>query len=621
MTTNEDSEDYFTKEIENEHDPLNTMEIIEINNIKTKRNSKNKLINSLIICLSLILVTLLVILVVFGLKYFRFRDINNYKYVSYKYQKAKKLIKHSKVYDVTKKNQKVGDTKGTSIKVGFLYPSITKFIVSLGERLIDTGNFDVCFITKPSVTNKFKYYEKIKRINAFDNSKLLQKTIKEEQIDYLIIQNDISKVNLNWLKSLDVKVIGLNEGVSEIKKLTNKDLKVLELFDAFIQSNPSEYLNYKKLGLTNNFYIPNINSLNKIVAPLSNLVNHNIILFGNLNDKSNNIVSIITAMTLIIKDFSDTKLKIISSDKPSSEISKLITVFKLGKNIAFSQLDSITSNTFSNSSLSVFTSLTEEYSPMINMAKSYSIPCIVSSEETNSTAFKDGVIKIDLSNYEEISKEIIKLLKSNKYKKEMGEQAKFSYESFKTNTLDSWTKLLESLKSTKNIQDMRVEIESYFWKSMKKPKETTPALKGTIEDKKEKPIQIIEKSKPETKKVENEIIKVNKTTEIITKKNATINENKPAKQNVTSLEKTNTKEVKTTKENKEVKEIRPKENITTKVKLPDSKPIKESKVIKESKNTSKNKTVKNKEKKDKGESHKTKKKHSSKHKKKDRKKN
>ena len=618
MTTNEDSEDYFTKEIENEHDPLNTMEIIEINNIKTKRNSKNKLINSLIICLSLILVTLLVILVVFGLKYFRFRDINNYKYVSYKYQKAKKLNKHSKVYDVTKKNQNVGNTKGTNIKVGLLYPSITNFIISLGESLIDTGNFDVCFITKPSATNKFKYYEKIKRINAFDNSKLLQKTIKEEKIDYLIIQNDISKDNLNWLKSLDVKVIGLNEGVSEIKKLTSKELKVLELFDAFIQSNPSEYLSYKKLGLTNNFYIPNINSLNKIDAPLSNLVNHNIILFGNLNDKSNNIVSIITAMTRIIKDFSDTKLKIISSDKPSSEISKLITVFKLGKNIDFSQLDSITSSSFSNSSISVFTSLTEKFSSMINMAKSYSIPCIVSSDETNSTAFKDGVIKIDLSNYEEISKEIIKLLKSNKYKKEMGEQAKLSYNSFKTNTLESWTKLLESLKSSKNIQDMREEIESYFWKSIKKTKETKPTLKATIEAKKEKPTEIIEKSKTETKDVENKVIKVNKTTEIISKNNATINENKATKQNVTSLEKTTTKEVKTTKENIITKESKPKENITTKVKLPESKAVKESKV---SKNTSKDKTLKNKEKKDKRESHKTKKRHSSKHKKKDKKKN
>lgn len=90
MTTNEDSEDYFTKEIENEHDPLNTMEIIEINNTRTKRSSRNKLINSLIICLSLILVALLVILVVFGLKYFKLRDIDNYKVVAYKYQKIKK---------------------------------------------------------------------------------------------------------------------------------------------------------------------------------------------------------------------------------------------------------------------------------------------------------------------------------------------------------------------------------------------------------------------------------------------------------------------------------------------------------------------------------------------------
>jgi hypothetical protein len=58
-------------------------------------------------------------------------------------------------------------------------------------------------------------------------------------------------------------------------------------------------------------------------------------MFGILNDKNNDLVSLITAMTLIIKEFPDTNLKIISSDKPSSEIAKLITVFKLKKKYCF----------------------------------------------------------------------------------------------------------------------------------------------------------------------------------------------------------------------------------------------------------------------------------------------
>ena len=642
MTTNEDSEDYFTKEIENEHDPLNTMEIIEINNTRTKRSSRNKLINSLIICLSLILVALLVILVVFGLKYFKLRDIDNYKVVAYKYQKTKKKIKHSTTYDATKKNKNAEATKGTSIKVGFLYPSITKYIVSLGEHLIEDGDFDVFFITKSSVTTKVKYSERIKRINAFDNRKLLQKAIKDEEIDYLILQNNISKDNLKWLKSLNVKIIGLNEEDSVTKKHTSKELKYMELFDVLIHSNPSEYLDYKKLGLTNNIYIPNINSLSQLDDSQSNSNNHNIIMFGKLNDKSNDAVSLITAMTLIIKDYSDTNLKIISSDKPSSEITKLITVFKLGKNIAFSKMDSITSSIFSNSYISVFTSLSEEYSPIINMAKSLSIPCIVSSDETNSTTFKDGVIKIDMSNYEELSKEIIKLLKSSKYKKEMGEKAKISYYSFKTNTLVSWTKLLESLKSSENIQDLREEIESFFWKSKEETKKATPAVKTTIEVKKEKPTQKIEKSNQKTKKVEGEVIKDNNVTESKPKEIATVKEKKAAKQNVTTIEKattkvnkvttesklkgntttttkenttTTTKEKTTTKDKKVITESKQKKSKTVKEKVPGNK------TIKVSKNTTKIGTLKNKEKKDTGKSHKSKKKHTSKHKKKDKKKN
>ena len=365
-------------------------------------------------------------------------------------------------------------------------------------------------------------------------------------------------------------------------------------------------------------------------------------MFGKLNDKSNDAVSLITAMTLIIKDYSDTNLKIISSDKPSSEITKLISVFKLGKNIAFSKMDSITSSIFSNSYISVFTSLSEEYSPIINMAKSLSIPCIVSSDETNSTTFKDGVIKIDMSNYEELSKEIIKLLKSSKYKKEMGEKAKISYYSFKTNTLVSWTKLLESLKSSENIQDLREEIESFFWKSKEETKKATPAVKTTIEVKKEKPTQKIEKSSQETKKVEGEVIKDNNVTESKPKEIATVKEKKAAKQNVTTIEKattkvnkvttesklkgntttttkenttTTTKEKTTTKDKKVITESKQKKSKTVKEKVPGNK------TIKVSKNTTKIGTLKNKEKKDTGKSHKSKKKHTSKHKKKDKKKN
>ena len=633
MTTNEDSEDYFTKEVENEHDPLNTMQIIEINNTRTKRNSKNKLINSLIICLSLILVSLLVILVVLGLKYFKKRDIDNYKIVSYKYQKAKKKIKISTTHDITKKNHNTETKKDSSIKVGFLYPSISKFIVSLGEHLIEEGDFDVYLITKPSVPNKVKYNEKIKRINAFDNHKLLQKTIKEEKINFLILQNNISKDNLNWLKSLDVKIIGLDEDDSEIKKNTSKNLKIMELFDVFIQSNPSEYLDYKKLGLINNIYIPNINSFSQLDDSQSNSINHNIIMFGILNDKNNDLVSLITAMTLIIKEFPDTNLKIISSDKPSSEIAKLINVFKLTKNIAFSQLDSINSSTFYNSSISVFTSLTEEYSPIINMAKSKCIPCIVSSDETNSTAFKDGVIKIDMSNYEELSSEIIKLLKSIKYKKEMGEQAKLSYYSLKKNTLKSWTNLLESLQNSKSkdIQNLREEIEGYFWKAKEENKKPTPAIKTAIKVKKEKPTQKIEQSKPvikevKNKEVEKEVIKNNKKAESKQKENVIIKENKAPKQNITTIEKAITKVKKViteskvkgnipAKEKKVITQSKTKENKTVKEKIP------EIKAIKVSKNTTKVEALKHKEKKDIGKSHKSKKKHSSKHKKKDLKKN
>ena len=432
-----------------------------------------------------------------------------------------------------------------------------------------------------------KYYENggIVLADRYTTSNMIHQASK--------IEDETEKKEfLNWLNSLDVKVIGLNEEDSEIKKITSKDLKIMELFDVFIQSNPIEYLNCKKLGMSNNIYIPNINCFNQIDNLKSNLNNHNIIMFGKLNDKNNDIVSVITAMTLIIKEFSDTKLNIITSDKPSQEVTKLIKVFKLASNIDFSEVNPITYNSFSKASISVFTSLTDEYSPIINMAKSLGIPCIISSDETNSTTFKDGVIKIDMSNYEELSNEIIKLLKNNKYKKDQGEQAKLSYNSFKENALGSWTKLLGSLKSNKkkDIQNIKTEIESFFWNSKKETKKVVSIAKATIEEK-EKPTQKIEKSKPETKEmkikdVEAKIVKDSKTNEIKPKEIANIKENKVAKQNITTIQKVEAKEVKLTKENKSITDNKPKENKV----INQSKP-KENQNFKEKTTTKVNKVI------------------------------
>ena len=464
----ENEHDSLTKTNENEKDPLNSLEIIEINEKKRKPRYIRK--NYIIVFFISFLVILAFSCLLIYKKFFTSDEFDNDEEQSNLNSKQKDLDKPIISKERNNKVQKISVTenKTPKLKMGFLYPTITPFMGSIGEYFSRTENFDIYFLVKSSEVNKRKYDDKIKILKVYDNFKLIQKVIKEEKIDFLIVHYNIKRTNLNMLKLLNTKIIGLYEEDfdCEIKKTTKtyKDLKYLMLFNTFIHTNHDEYSNYKKLGLSNNIFIPNTNNLNQSNIKSSNLNIHNIILFGTIKDNKNNIVSAIMAMRLIVKRIKDAKLNIISSDTPLPETTKLINLYKLEKNIVFYNISSFNYSCFSSSSLSIFTSLTEDYSPIINMAKSFSIPCIVSSDKTNSSIFTNGVIKVNMSNYEVLSNEIIKLLKNIKYQNAMRKRAKLSYETFKNDMMNSWIKLIDAIQNSKNdFQNVREEIENIFW--------------------------------------------------------------------------------------------------------------------------------------------------------------
>lgn len=497
---NDNENNALSKSNENEKDPLNSLEIIKIKETTKKRRYKWK--NYIVTFSFTFFIIFLLSFFLIIMKYFRYSEEVDDKEQVNQNQNQKNVIPpiNSKKGERENKIQ----NKAPKLKIGFLYPTITQFMISLGEYFAMSGNFEVFFLVKSSKINKIKYDNKIKRLNIYDNFKSIQKEVKEEKIDFLIVHYNITKININILKLLNTKIIGLyEEDINCEKEKTNKtylDLKYLKAFNAFIHTNHDEYINYKQLGLFNNIYIPNINSLNQLNIKSPNINNHNIMLFGSLNDKKNNIISVITAMKTIVKSFNEAKLNILSSDSPSLETTKLINQFKLGKNVVISNICSFNYTYFSSSTLSIFTSLTEEYSPLINMAKSYGIPCIVSSDETNSSIFKNGVIKVDMSNYEQISKEIIKLFKDIRYKIMMMKKAKLSYDSLKKNMLSSWSKLIDAMENRKNeFQNVREEIENIFWNTdyqkskisqlnNEKEKNNRTILKGQEISKKDKTI-------------------------------------------------------------------------------------------------------------------------------------
>ena len=199
---------------------------------------------------------------------------------------------------------------------------------------------------------------------------------------------------------------------------------------------------------------------------------------GKLNDKDNGVINAITAMSSIIKEFPDTKLNIISKDSQTLNINQLIRKYGLNKNIYFLPFDTKISYYCKDSSLFIYSSLIEECKTAIKEAMSHGLPCVISNDISKNLFFQEGIIKLNITREKELSNEIIKLLKDNKYKNKMGMGAKLSLDKINDDALTTWDKLFSSLQSgNEDFQKLRSETQLKYTKKKKLKLPQIPRLK------------------------------------------------------------------------------------------------------------------------------------------------
>ena len=404
--------------------------------------------------------------------------------------KTPEIKKDSKITTIEKETKVINKVKSVNIKnvnqtnninlkkakntIGFLSPTITPFMVSSGDYFIKTNKYDVVFLTKEPSPKDLKFNNNIKRIKAYYEHNLVQNACKTENIDYLIVNDEFSKTEIKWMKSLGIKVIGvLDDALITKKKKRTLSSKTIALFDAFIQEKPDDYTNLKKSN--NNIYIPKMITLESKPSDL-HLNESNIILKTELNDKNNGLTSIINALPLIIKVVPNAKLNIISLDKPKKDITKLIQNLNLTTVINFIPMNEKSLSYYNTSLLFIYGSLTDACPQSLNEAKAFGLPCIISSTDKN---INSGVIKVDISNSNILAKEIIKILKDNVYRKKMENEAKLSLEKYNEETVKLWENLFISLKNgEKDFQKLIKEVEGKYSVKTEKTKKKVKGKKN-----------------------------------------------------------------------------------------------------------------------------------------------
>lgn len=199
---------------------------------------------------------------------------------------------------------------------------------------------------------------------------------------------------------------------------------------------------FKKWGinsiLLNNFITYDYDS---IFSP-SNLSSKTILMIGRADDGRKRFELGIKAMKYITEMIPECEMKIISKTIHIQNLIKLVRKLGLEKNIKFVGYTSNPSKYFKNASLNIITSSTESFSMVLCETKVYGIPNIITGINYVTPA-RGGVINVLDDDPKTIAKEAIKILNNEKYRKQLGYEARLSMRTFKNSlTTEKWAELI-----------------------------------------------------------------------------------------------------------------------------------------------------------------------------------
>ena len=480
-STNE--EDNY-QEKENEKQTLKPKKKKDINNNNLyKKKKKSDEQNTCQILISIFIIVIIIIFII--ISYIRFSSNlyldNFYKKFNLRKNISNKMSNASIINDSVNQTNKISEKNKTNEKIGiaFIYSTlysngIARFITVTSKNLLKTGKYNIFFITGKPYYKEFSYEPEIKRYIAHNNYTLLTNISKHEKIDIVVLQNVLSTSVIKFHRNLGQKVICMFHGVFMSSMYGNyidsyRHWHQFDSCDSFIFIASDDYYFYNHLGFKNAIFIPNIYTFEPSEVKNSNLTNHNIVILGRLNDFIKGVKYAVEAMQYIVKEVPDATLSLFSSDSRVQFLKNLTRDLNLTKNIIFRSNTYNLSQLFYNSSVHMYTSLSEAFPMALIEGKAHGMP-VVGFDIPYSNPYQQGFIGVELFDVKGLARETIKLLKDYDYRKKKGEEAKKSLDMFKNNeTVEIWGKLCDSLLSNdrEDYRKLQNEMEQKYYNETK----------------------------------------------------------------------------------------------------------------------------------------------------------
>ena len=339
-----------------------------------------------------------------------------------------------------------------SIKVAFYclrfkYGGVEKVISNLLKYLSQNRYFKFYLITVSSILEgEYSIPNNTKRISLYDEKIKIFELIEKEHID-IIIYNFYNIKEMNKFNKLNsTKVIYFDHSsyffwiYRHIYSFNNSIYNIYKRSKYIISLIPLENDFLFKIWGIKSVLIDNLPSYDYNLVLPSDLSQKNIIMIGRGNDPLKRFNLGIIAMKTIIKEIPESRMNIISSSYKS--LRKIIKNLDLKNYVKITGFQINPVNYLKNSSLHIFTSISEAYPMVLGEVKIFGIPSILCGLDYIAMSHGGTVIIYD-DNPDTIAMESIKILKNGNYRKKLGKEARISMKKYKKKCIvKRWIKLL-----------------------------------------------------------------------------------------------------------------------------------------------------------------------------------
>ena len=321
--------------------------------------------------------------------------------------------------------------------------------------------FNLYLLTqKPKEDDEYSIPIKIKRIivNSKRKNELI-KILNKENIDLLIYHfyNNIEIEELNNLKNTKTIIYNnscflfwIYSNLFYFFKTVYKSYKKAKFIISLVPFE-NGYL-FKKWGI-NSIFMNNFISFEYNYVIPSDLSSNTILMVGRGADRYKRFDLGVEAMKHIVKEIPESDMKIISDTYLMNFLENIVNLLNLGNNIKFIGYSSNPEIYYKNASLHLFPSISESFGLILSETKIFGIPNILVGLDYMSISNGGTVIIYD-DNSISIAKEAIKILKNEKYKKQLGKEARKSMKKFKNELLlKKWIKLILSIYNGLNYYE------------------------------------------------------------------------------------------------------------------------------------------------------------------------